>query len=122
MKSSLDTVAQSLFYLAWADGSVDSAEVQLISSLLEKLGLPLAQRLVMMDEAFDRRPEAPPEFDQALTAQDARASHLEMLVELCFADGQAHQEEIRILGDLAIRWGIGVDQLEEIRKRVLRVG
>ncbi len=121
MKSSIETIAQSLFYLAWADGSVDSSEVQLISSLLEKLGMPLAQRLVLMDEALDRRPEAPPDFDRALTDQQARAALLEMLVELCFADGQAHQDEIRILGDLAIGWGIGVEQLEEIRRKVLRV-
>ena len=103
--------------MAWADGRVDGREVELISSLLEQMGMPLAQRVAMMDEALDHRPEAPPDLDSSLQDGEARIHVLQAMVSLCFADQQPHPEELRILGDLAIRWGVSADQLDAMRRQ-----
>ncbi len=103
--------------MAWADGHVDGREVELISKLLEQMGMPLAQRVAMMDEAMDHRPEAPPDLDSSLDDAEARSNVLQAMVSLCFADQKPHPEELKILGDLAIRWGISADQLESMRQK-----
>ena len=110
-------MAQLMFRLAWADGQVKPAEVDLIASLLEKRGVQLAQRLAWMDEGLSQPPttSTPPD---SMTEQ-ARLESMEGLIGLCFADGESHVEELNVLADLALRWGVSAAQLEELRRRAL---
>lgn len=86
--------------------------------MLERLGMPMVQRLVAMDHALAEPPKQAEDLGAALPDSPRRLQAMEMLVQLCFADQQAHPEELRILGDLAVRWGISADQLEAIRLKV----
>lgn len=118
MDASLSEIARSLFQLAWADGHVNAREVEVISAMLERLGVPMVERLVAMDHALAEPPKQAEDLLTALPDAKSRQDAMEMLVGLCFADGQTHPEELRILGDLAVRWGIGADDLEAIRRKV----
>lgn len=106
-----------LFRLAWADGQVKQAEVDLIGALLEKQGLPLSRRLTLMDQGLSA-PPAETAF-QAPSGDLDREAAMEALVRLCFADGQPQPGELKILGDLALRWGVSADQLDRMRAQVL---
>ena len=112
----LEEIAQLLFQLAWADGQVQSREVEMISSLLEQLGMPLGQRLALMDEALTQPPPPTPLPERSQQA----ALAMQCLVRLCFADHQAHPEELALLAQLAARWGISADQLEQYRLQALQ--
>lgn len=113
MAQSLNDVALLLFQMAWADGEVQSAEVDVISSLLEQLGMPLAQRLALMDQALSQ----PPPADLGLGGGDAaHPAVMQLLVRVCFADRQVSPPELAILAELADRWGITAEQLEQFRR------
>lgn len=112
-------MAQIMFRLAWADGQVKQAEVDLIARLLEKQGVPLARRLAWMDEGLSQPPTASASADPM--TQPERIDAMEGLIRLCFADGQAHDQELKLLGDLALRWGLNAEQLEELRKQAMGV-
>jgi uncharacterized tellurite resistance protein B-like protein len=109
--------ARCLFRLAWADGHVNQHEVDIISGLLERLGLSLVERLAAMDAGLSAPQGAA--LEVALARREDRLQAMEMLVHTCFADGVAHPEEVHLLGDLAVRWGIGADELEQLRVKVM---
>ncbi|MBN9414248.1 MAG: TerB family tellurite resistance protein [Candidatus Eremiobacteraeota bacterium] len=108
-------LAQMLFRLAWADGVVKQSEVDLIADLLTQKGIGLAQRLALMDQGLSHPPgsvslEAPMSEHERLQCMDA-------LVKVCFADGHPQPAELTLLGDLALRWGISANQLEQLRRK-----
>lgn len=106
--------ARCLFRLAWADGHVNQNEVDVISGLLERLGLSLIERLSAMDAGLGQLHEDRP-LETTLTRPEDRLQAMEMLIRTCFADGSAHPKEVSLLGDLALRWGISADELERLR-------
>jgi uncharacterized tellurite resistance protein B-like protein len=108
-------LAQMLFRLAWADGVIKASEVDLISNLLAQKGVGLAQRLAWMDQGLSEPPvgvalEAP-------MSEHERLQCMEALVKVCFADGHPQAAELTLLGDLALRWGISANQLEQLRRK-----
>lgn len=113
MAPTLAEVALLLFQMAWADGEVQSAEVVLISTLLEQLGMPLAERLALMDQALS---QPPPAGLGVAGGETAHPAVMQLLVRLCFVDQKASPGELAILGELADRWGISAAQLEQFRQ------
>ena len=113
-------VAKGLFQLAWADGSVQEQEVHLIAGLLQRMGVSMAERLAMMDEALSLPFSALPDLDAVLPNRESRMAVMNQLVSVCFADGAAHPGEIEILGNLALRWGVTAEELEELRRKALQ--
>lgn len=108
-------IADALYQLAWADGEVNQREVDVISALLERLGLPLVERLASMDRALSQPPGlSAGGVELECAAQRERA--MQSLVTLCFADGNLHPEELRLIGDLALAWGIRAEQLDAMRR------
>lgn len=107
---------QILFRLAWADGRVKPEEVDLIDQLLKEKGLALAQRLVLMDQGLSQ-PPAGMLADDAMSEAE-RLECMEALVKVCFIDQDAENREITLLGDLALRWGVSAQQLEQLRSRL----
>ncbi len=114
----LREAGQLLFQMAWADGQVQQNEIDLISNLLKSLGLPLSERLPLMDGHLARPSQTGgkglAESSQASLSL-SRPTLMELLVRVCFADMQAGTNEIALLGELAVRWGISANQLEQFR-------
>ena len=108
-------LAQMLFRLAWADGVVKPAEVDLIADLLKQKGLGLAQRLALMDQGLSHPPGSVAM--EASMSEHERLQCMEALVKVCFADGHPQPAELTLLGDLALRWGISANQLEQLRRK-----
>ena len=115
MDSRRNEVARVLFQLAWADGEVQQSEVQAIAHLLEGIGIPLAERLAVIDEGLSQ-PVAPGALcDQTLDDREVRRYVLAMLIKLVFADEKTHPEELRMLAQVAMRWGFSAEELEALR-------
>ena len=110
-------VAKGLFRLAWADGVVQPQEVEVVARLLERMGVGLAERLALMDEALSLPYAHLPDLDSVLPNRESRLAVMSQLVSLCFADGVAQPQEMQIVGALAMHWGIGADELEALRLR-----
>lgn len=110
-------VARVLFQLAWADGEIQDSEVHAISLLLERIGIPLAERVATMDRGLSEPGAEAPPCENTLQDRELRRHVLGMLIELAFADQTTHPDEIRMLGDLAVRWGFSAEELEELRVR-----
>ena len=108
-------MAQMLFRLAWADGQIKQSEVDLIAQLLEQRGVGLAQRLAWMDQGLSVAPSSV-SLDAPMSEHD-RLECMEALVKVCFADGHPQASELALLGDLAVRWGISANQLEQLRRK-----
>ena len=110
-------VAKGLFRLAWADGVVQPQEVEVVARLLERMGVGLAERLALMDEALSLPYANLPDLDSVLPNRESRLAVMSQLASLCFADGVAQPQELQIVGALAMHWGIGADELEALRLR-----
>lgn len=108
-------MAQMLFRLAWADGQIKQSEVDLISELLEQRGAGLAQRLAWMDGGLSAPPTGVA-MDAPMSEHD-RLECMDALVKVCFADSHPQASELALLGDLAVRWGISANQLEQLRRK-----
>jgi uncharacterized tellurite resistance protein B-like protein len=113
-------IARSLFQLAWADGEIDPREVVVISGLLERMGVPMVERLAAMDQALAENTGARHALVDLIQDRQERMTVLGMLVQVCFADQQTHPEEVRILGELAMQWGVSAQDLEQLRLQASR--
>ena len=111
-------VARAMFRLAWADGQIRQAEVDFISTLLERLGFRLAERLALLDEALSLPYQQVPKLDAVVPERADRLAILGQCIAVSFADGEAHPRELEILGKLATHWGITVEELEHLRQQV----
>lgn len=110
-------IGQLLLQMAWADGQVQQAEIALIDTLLRNLGLPLSERLPLLDESIcPIYPTDTPLEPTGIGSQNlSRPTLMELLVRVCFADMQAGDGELALLTELALRWGISAEQLEQFR-------
>lgn len=114
-------VVKSLFAMLWADGDASDREIEVVSRLMERVGLPLEERLALMD-AHLSDPELAgfASIESVLPDLPSRLEAMELLVTLCFCDQQLAPEEMDILHQLAVSLQISAHQLEEIRHRVQR--
>ncbi len=106
-----------LFRLAWANGKVEQLEVDMLSFLMQEAGIPLGQRLALLDAGLSQPPKESPGADQLGPSE--RVQTMRALVQLCFADHHPHPKELELLGDLAMRWGISAEQLDHLRREAL---
>ena len=114
-------LVKALFAMAWADGDASDREVEVLSRLMERVGLPLEERLAVMD-AFLSDPDlaAGASLETVLPDVTSRMEAMELLVMLCFCDQQLAPAEMEILHQMAVRLEITAPQLEEIRHRAQR--
>ncbi|SMX39206.1 TerB family tellurite resistance protein [Octadecabacter ascidiaceicola] len=105
--------------VAIADGRIDDAEVQQISSILTRLtGTSYAPQQVM--ELLSRLNPSPSDIDQigdGLSEQD-RQIVLEAALNIAVADGEIHPSEYAVVSDLAQRMRIGADQFRSAMARI----
>lgn len=114
-------LVKSLFAMLWADGEAEDREIDVISRLMERVGLPLEERLALMD-AFLSDPDLAriESIESVLPDMQSRHEAMELMITLCFCDQQLAPEEMEILHQLAVSLGITSQQLEEIRHRAQR--
>ncbi len=105
--------------VAIADGRIDDAEVQQISSILTRLtGTSYAPQQVM--ELLGRLNPSPSDIDQigeGLSDGD-RQIVLEAALNIAVADGEIHPSEYAVVSDLAQRMRIGADQFRSAMARI----
>ncbi|AKS45022.1 Tellurite resistance protein TerB [Octadecabacter temperatus] len=105
--------------VAIADGRIDDAEVQQISSILTRLtGTSYAPQQVM--ELLSRLNPSPSDIDQigeGLSDGD-RQIVLEAALNIAVADGEIHPSEYAVVSDLAQRMRIGADQFRSAMARI----
>ena len=114
-------IVKSLFAMLWADGDASDREIEVASRMMERVGLPLEERLALMDAHLsDPELAGLTSIESVLPDGPSRLEAMELLVTLCFCDQQLAPEEIDILHQLAVSLEITSHQLEEIRHRVQR--
>jgi uncharacterized tellurite resistance protein B-like protein len=113
-------LVKSLFKMAWADGHVTEQEVDVLSDILDRLGLPLAEKLAVMDFGLSEPRLGEDRIDDVLTDHDSRLQALEHLITVCFCDLNLDPAELRLIEELSLRWGITAGELERLRQKALQ--
>jgi uncharacterized tellurite resistance protein B-like protein len=105
-------IVKALVPIAWADGSFDEPEKQMIAALLDAYGAADPERQSVLAYAAERR--TLDDIDvQDLSAGDRRLV-LNHAVLMTYADGRQSPEESRILQDLAKRLRIPNDEARAV--------
>lgn len=114
-------LVKSLFAMLWADGDASDREIEVVSRLMERVGLPIEERLAVMDAHLsDPDLAQTASLEGVLPDQASRLEAMELLVTLCFCDQHLAPEELEILHQLAVSLEINAQQLEQIRHRAQR--
>jgi len=114
-------LVKSLFAMLWADGEASDREIEVVSRLLERVGLPIEERLALMDAHLSDPDLADTgALENILPDLASRLEAMELMVTLCFCDHQLAPEEMEILHQLAVSLNINAHQLEQIRHRAQR--
>ena len=101
-------IVRSLVPVAWADGTFETTEKEMLSALLDAYGANDAERTEMLAYASEKR--GLDDIDlQDLSAGDRRLL-LQHAVIMTFADGKQAAEEVAILAELAQRLRIPEDE------------
>lgn len=120
MQAQQAEIVKCLFKMAWADGEASDEEVEVLSRLMGRLGIPLAERLVVMDGGLSDPVQEADNLDQILGDKDSRLQAMEMLLTVCFSDQNLAQQEVAYIQDLALRLGISAPELETLRQRAMQ--
>lgn len=113
-------MVKALLKMAWADGEASEEEVEVLSRLMVRLGLPLAERVTVLDGGLSAPIEEKDHLEQALPDRDSRLQAMEMLLTVCFSDETLAPQEISYIQDLAGRLGISAPELETLRQRAMK--
>jgi uncharacterized tellurite resistance protein B-like protein len=101
-------IVKALVPIAWADGTFDEPEKQMIAALLDAYGAAESERMSVLEYAAQRR--TLDDIDvQDLSAGDRRLV-LNHAVLMTYADGRQSAEESRILQDLSKKLRIPDDE------------
>jgi tellurite resistance protein len=105
-------LVRSLVPVAWADGTFEAQEKEMLRALMDAYGASPEQQRELEAYASERR--TLDEIDlQALSAGDRRLL-LQHAVVLTFADGKQATEEVAILAELATRLRIPQDEATSV--------
>ncbi len=105
-------IVRSLVPVAWADGTFETTEKEMLSALLDAYGANEAERNEMLAYASEKR--GLDDIDlQDLSAGDRRLL-LQHAVIMTFADGKQAAEEVAILAELAKRLRIPEDEAKTV--------
>lgn len=118
MSPAIQQFIKVLFQVAWADEVVSPSEVQALMTTLRQLGIPLPEVISLMDRNLGRKPELPPTaIDEIFEDREVQLEALQLVMNICMADGCLQPEELGYLEGLVIRMGVTSTELEQIRKR-----
>ncbi len=105
-------IVRSLVPVAWADGTFETTEKEMLSALLDAYGASESERTEMLAYASEKR--GLDDIDlQELSAGDRRLL-LQHAVLMTFADGKQAAEEVAILAELAKRLRIPDDEAKTV--------
>ena len=113
-------LVKSLFKMVWADGQATDEEVDVLSRLLDRVGLKWAEKLAVMDTRLSEPQLDPGRLDEVLHDRESRLEALELLITVGFSDQQLPPAELHIIEELALRWGITAAELEQLRQNAMR--
>jgi uncharacterized tellurite resistance protein B-like protein len=105
-------IVKALVPIAWADGTFDDPEKQMIAALLDAYGAVESERQSVLAYAAERRTLEDIDV-QDLSAGDRRLV-LNHAVLMTYADGRQSAEESRILGELAKKLRIPDDEARAV--------
>lgn len=120
MQAQQAEIVKCLFKMAWADGEATEDEVEVLSRLMGRLGIPLAERIIVMDGGLSEPVADADHLEQALKDKESRLHAMEMLLSVCFTDENLAPQEIAYIQDLAARLDITAPELEALRQRALK--
>lgn len=112
-------ILRALINMAWADGEVVPEESSMIARFADELGVSLIDKIQSLDAGLSGQgQQIEADLESVLPDHASRLEAIEMLVSLSFADGRLDDNEMKYLGTLAVKLGIGADELDQIRQRV----
>ncbi len=101
-------ILKGLVSVAWADGHVAAEETEMIEGLLEAFHATPSEAAEL--RRYARTPRTLDDIPLTDLSFDDRRVLLQHSVLLTFADGEQHEAEKRLLGQLCERMGIGADE------------
>lgn len=120
-----NTVFAVLGHLAKADGQVSEQEVALTEDIFRHLGLDADQRREAIarfkqgsDSQYQLEADIGPFLELTRSQPQARVMLLEFLIALALADGELHQQEMRVLQDVGRYCGLSEAKLEQLIRMV----
>ncbi|MEW6277803.1 MAG: TerB family tellurite resistance protein [Candidatus Eremiobacterota bacterium] len=111
-------ILKSLFRMTWADGDASDEEVEILSRLLARLGLPLAARVVALDLGLSNPDVPEDQLESVLPDRESRLEAMEMLLSVCFSDGRLDPRELDYVREVAGRLGLHAQDLEALRRKI----
>lgn len=101
-------IVRALVPVAWADGNFDAKEKEMLEALLDAYEATDAQKAELRAYAAEKRTLEDINL-QDLSASDRRVL-LQNAVLLTFADGEQHPLESNLLGQLAVKLRVPVEE------------
>jgi uncharacterized tellurite resistance protein B-like protein len=105
-------IVQSLVSVAWADGSFEDKEREMLEGLLEAFGASDAEATELREYAKEKRTLADVPLND-LSADDRRAL-LQHAVLLTWVDGEQHELEVKFLADLRAKLNVPEDEAKPL--------
>lgn len=121
MQAQQAEIVKCLFKMAWADGEASEEEVEVLSRLMTRLGIPLSERIIAMDGGLSEPEQGQDHIEDLLPDRESRLQAMEMLLAVCFSDQQLAPQEVSYIEDLSRRLGISAPELEALRQRAMGV-
>ena len=106
--------------MAWIDGQISDREVWIISRLMDRMGIPLAQRLAIGDLMLHEPDVGEIRLEEVLPDQASRMLAMELLITVCLSDAHVDQSEMEQLKELATRMQIPFEELDRLRARSMQ--
>lgn len=113
-------IVRSLFKMAWIDGNIQDREVWIISRLMDRMGIPLSQRLAVGDLMLHEPDLGEVRLEEVLPDQASRLLAMELLITVCLSDDTVDPAEMELLKELATRMQIPFDELDRLRARSMQ--
>ncbi len=120
MQAQQAEIVKCLFKMAWADGEATEEEVDVLSRLMGRLGIPLMERVIVLDGGLSEPIQDADHLEQMLSDKESRMQAMEMLLQVCFSDENLAQQEVAYIQDIAGRLGISAPELETLRQRAMK--
>ncbi|AKV01465.1 hypothetical protein AKJ09_08128 [Labilithrix luteola] len=105
-------IVHALIPIAWADGSFEEQEKEMLEALLDAYQASEAQKSALREYAKEKRTLDDIDL-QELSASDRRVL-LQHAVLLSYADGHQHADETKIIADLGTKLRIPADEAKSI--------
>lgn len=116
MENLRKNLLQALTAMAWADGSLDDAQRQMLKEIYQEESLPEDIQQQWLNQAVEfPRPE---ELAGQIPESSDRLDLVTQLLQISLSDRRFHPREAEILSALVRSFGVGQDILEELERLV----